>query len=136
MNRILPEILIIDDEKKISTLLMEFLDDYEEFNIRTVHSGEEALALLAVGPVDICIVDIRLPGIDGLSLIAEAKRLNCCRYYLIYTGSVEVDLSSELRGGVIEARNVFYKPCDMNLILERIRELLREGVNYHVHSDY
>jgi len=136
MNRIIPKILIIDDEKKISTLLMDFLEDYDEFHIRTVHSGEDALALLSVDPVDISIVDIRLPGIDGLSLIAEAEKMGCCRHYLIYTGSVEIDLAPQLRGGAIEARNIFYKPCDMSLILERIRELLREGDSYNGHSDY
>lgn len=129
MSRILPKILIIDDEKKISTLLMEYLEDYDEFHIQTVHSGEEALELLALKPVDISIVDIRLPGIDGIEFISEAEKMRYCRYFLIYTGSVGFDLSAQFKGVTVDESNIFYKPSDMSLILKRIRELLKEGAS-------
>ena len=57
-------LLIIDDEERIRQLLLDFFDDYDEFSTRACASAEEALAELERRPADLCIVDLRLPGMS------------------------------------------------------------------------
>ncbi len=71
MNAPLPRVIIVDDESRMRSLLVQYLEDYEEFRLETADSGEAALELLAAEPADLCIVDIRLPGMDGAAFIKE-----------------------------------------------------------------
>ena len=120
-------ILVVDDEKNIRKLLVEYLEDYEEFEVKTANSGEDALEMLAGEKIDVCIVDIRLPGMDGLSFIREAASRELSGHYLIHTGSVDFSLSDDLREFGLSNRDIVFKPGDMDEIIERIREIIGGG---------
>ncbi|MDA8171300.1 MAG: sigma-54 dependent transcriptional regulator [Nitrospiraceae bacterium] len=67
-------ILIVDDEKDIVRAL-EFLLRADGHNVGTALSGEKALSMLAHESFDIMMTDLRMPGMDGLKLLEEAKKI-------------------------------------------------------------
>ena len=64
-------VLIVDDEEEIRGLLRQTLADYDTLEAST---GEEALAALRQGGVDLLVTDIRMPGMDGYALLDEVKQ--------------------------------------------------------------
>jgi len=68
-------ILVVDDEVTLRTTMEDLLDT-EDREIVTAASGEEALAYLEDGPFDLAIVDLIMPGIDGLQVIDVAQKLS------------------------------------------------------------
>lgn len=88
-------ILIIDDETVILKLLSGFLIK-EGFHVETAQSGKAGLVLFQSQPFDVVITDMRMPEMDGLSVIQHIKALDETAEVIILTGFVEV-------GNVIEA---------------------------------
>lgn len=127
MNTALPRLLIVDDEERIRRLLLDFLEDHEEFQSRGANSAEEALEELAREPADLCIVDMRLPGMNGEAFILAAGKRGLCRRFLLHTGSVDLALSPALRDLGLTDRDVFFKPSDVERLLRRVREVLASG---------
>ncbi len=123
------KLLIIDDEERIRELLTDFLEDFEELSLRSCDSGEAALELLAAQPADLCIVDVRLPGMDGQAFVLAALERGLCSRFILHTGSTEFTLSQALLARGLGEADVFHKPCDMSLMLARIRlKLATAGV--------
>ena len=125
MTTPLPRLFLVDDEAQIRRLIAEFLEDYGEFDIRGADSGEEALQLLAAAPADLCVVDLRLPGMDGEAFILAALRQGLCPRFLLHTGSVDHSLAQQLLDAGITDQDVFLKPNDLERLVERIQEILR-----------
>jgi len=123
----LPHILLLDDEERIRDLLTQYLEDFEEFTIRSAHSGEQALELLAGEPADLAVVDMRLPGMSGTQFIREATARGTCRHFLVHTGSVDMVISAELKELGLTRQDMFFKPAGADAILARIRERLSQG---------
>src|SRR5512134_3308008 len=69
-----PVILVVDDEKNIRRMLRSVLES-EGYAALEAGSAEEGLKLLEDEPVDLGIFDIRLPGMDGLTLLSRAREL-------------------------------------------------------------
>jgi two-component system, OmpR family, response regulator len=126
MNTVLPKVFIVEDEQQIREHMLAYFEDFEEFRLDAADRGELALEMLACDPADVCIVDIRLPGMDGEEFIRAAAAAGACRRFILHTGSVDLMLSEHLRAAGLSDQDVFFKPCGMDLILTRIRELLAE----------
>lgn len=69
-----PKILVVDDESGIRSTLQGVLGD-EGWETRTAITGEEALTLLEKESFDVVILDVLLPGKDGISLLKEIDHL-------------------------------------------------------------
>lgn len=104
-----PRVLVVDDEPSIRDSLVEFLEDCQ-FDVSSADSAEGALDLIARIPIDVALVDVRLPKLDGNSLIRQAHRLRPRMRFLIHTGSVEYQLSDELKSFRMTQAHVFAKP--------------------------
>lgn len=120
----LPRLMIIDDEDALRQAILDFLEDYEEFDLRSAASGEEALEQLRARPAELSIVDMRLPRMNGLEFMQAARKENLCTHFLLHTGSIDMHLSTELSELGLKSEDLFQKPCDTDAILSRIRELL------------
>ncbi len=81
-----PRILVVDDEASIRDLLVKALALEERYDVDTASDGRSALERLRLYPYDLLIADLRMPGIDGLSVIREAKRLKPDLPVIIITG--------------------------------------------------
>jgi len=117
------KVLIIDDELKIRENLLAYFEDYDELDVAGVDSSESALEMLPNSGIELCVVDLRLPGINGLEFIARAKEADLCRNYIIHTGSTELALAEELDRLGLPKNNLFQKPCNMKMLYERIIEI-------------
>lgn len=120
-------VLVVDDDETVLLNLAAYFED-EGFEVLAARSGEEALEFLAGGPVQVGVIDIRLPGIDGNDLIVKAHRLQPGMKFLVHTGSSTYALPGPLLGLGITRAQVFQKPVsDMGVLVAAIRSLIREG---------
>jgi two-component system, NtrC family, response regulator HydG len=78
-------ILVVDDDVDICRNLADILADLG-FHIDTAHDGPSALELARRRPYDLALLDLKMPGMDGLTLIREAKRLKADLPVIIITG--------------------------------------------------
>lgn len=117
-------ILIIDDEEHIRTSLTCFLEDFEEFHLRAAHSAEAALAELRQEKADLCIVDLRLPGMNGADFIRFTRSEGLCSSHILHTGSTDFRRFIDISELGMTDDDVFLKPCDSMAMLRRMQEML------------
>ncbi len=73
-TEIRPSILIVDDDRSLLESYTVLLED--EFLVHTVETGEEALRLLQRENINVILLDIRLPGMDGMEVLRRAKAID------------------------------------------------------------
>lgn len=118
-------ILIVDDDPQVGRLLSRYLER-EGFTIQVSHSASEMRAALKGFPADLLILDLGLPGDDGLTLTREIRRSSSVGI-IILTGKDEpVDRVVGLELG---ADDYVTKPFDERELLARIRTVLRRTQN-------
>lgn len=117
-------ILHVDDEKEIIKLLKMYLKS-EAINHFEAANGREALAILAVQPIDLLIVDIMMPEINGFELIRTVRKTKNLPILVI---SARVTASDRIFGLEIGADDYLTKPFDPHEAIARVNALLRR---YH-----
>ena len=80
-----PRVLVVDDEASIRDLLAKTLA-LAEYEVDLVPDGRSALDRLRLMPYDLLITDLKMPGVDGLTVIREARRLRADIPVIIITG--------------------------------------------------
>ncbi len=80
-----PRILVVDDEASIRDLMAKTLA-LAEYDVDVAPDGRTALERMRLQPYDLLIADLKMPGIDGLSVIREAKRYKADLPVIIITG--------------------------------------------------
>jgi DNA-binding NtrC family response regulator len=78
-------VLVIDDEQDMRDELVALLQDYG-FGVETAQNGEEGLQKLRTNEFDVAIVDLRMPKMNGLTLIRHIDQENIDTYVIILTG--------------------------------------------------
>jgi DNA-binding NtrC family response regulator len=123
-----PVILIIDDEEDLPNLIKDYLDDEAELNIERASSGEEGLEMIESLKPDICMVDMRLPGMNGNEFILQSLKKNPACKYIIHTGSIDYSIPPVLREHGITQQSILFKPVmNLDVYLEKINELLMDS---------
>ena len=118
------KVLVVDDEPGIRESLADFLDDYE-FDVFSAESAEQALEIVESETLDLAIVDLRLPGISGDTMILKSHSLRPEMKFLIHTGSVDYRLPNELKAIGMGSENLFLKPIpDLTVIIDAINKIL------------
>ncbi len=117
-------ILHVDDEKEIIKLLKMYLKS-EEINHFEAYNGREALTILDEKEIDLLIVDIMMPEIDGFQLIRQVRKTKNLPILVI---SARITASDRIFGLEIGADDYLTKPFDPNEAIARIKALLRR---YH-----
>ncbi len=117
-------ILILDDDVHVRESLAISLED-EEFDVYEVGSSEEALSFLAKQMVDLVVVDLRLPGMNGTDFINEARQKWADLKFIIYTGSPEFSIPVELAEVPCVSNSIFLKPLPTSAVMvSEIRRML------------
>jgi excisionase family DNA binding protein len=80
-----PRVLVVDDEASIRDLLSKTLA-LAEYEVDLAPDGRTALERLRIMPYDLLITDLKMPGVDGLAVIREARRLKADIPVIIITG--------------------------------------------------
>ncbi len=119
-------ILIVEDEHVIASSVQAYLED-EGLEVHCRSSAEQALELvLGRGCLfDVCIMDVRLPGLDGNSAIRRLHRLCPRLRFIIQTGSAGYAIPADLRAIGIADGHLFRKPLqDMRPLASMVQALL------------
>lgn len=96
-------ILIVDDEEDILFSLKEYLSDYKELEVETTNSGINALELVQAKDFDVVITDIKMPELDGISLLKQIKKYAPMSQVIIITAYASVDSAIQaLREGAFD----------------------------------
>ncbi|MCH7619587.1 MAG: sigma-54-dependent Fis family transcriptional regulator [Candidatus Marinimicrobia bacterium] len=106
-------IFVVDDDSVIRANLQEFLQ-MEGHEVETFSSGEDALSRISNEVPDLMLIDLRLPGIDGLNLLEKVKNESQSIQVVIITG--HADISSAVKAIKLGARDYIKKPFDMEEI--------------------
>jgi signal transduction histidine kinase/CheY-like chemotaxis protein len=114
-------ILVVDNEPHIVRLCVQILSEMG-YAVRGSGDGLAALASLREDPVDLLLVDIKMPGIDGLELLRQARELDPNLTAVVITGYATMDRAiSALRAG---ARGFVLKPFDLKDLSRAVEEAL------------
>lgn len=113
-------ILIVDDEKHIRLLYEEEFKD-EGYNVLTASNGREALEVFQEQPVDLVLLDIKMPEMDGSAFLREVRQFNTSVPIIIstaYGDYVQQDFSAWLSDGYA------VKSGDLSELKAKVKEVI------------
>ena len=119
------EIMIVDDEPQVAEVLARSLTR-QGHRTTVVHSGEEALDRLHAVAVDAMFLDVSMPGMNGLEVMAEVKRLKPALPVVVITGHATADEVARVRE--LGAVDVIQKPSALthyHRAIERLHSTTR-----------
>ncbi len=117
-------ILVVEDEKKTASFIRKALQA-EGFAVDVLHDGNEALPVAIHTPYDAIILDIMLPGRDGLSLLRQLRRQRQAAPVLLL--SARGELTERVEGLNAGADDYLPKPFALVELVARVRALTRRG---------
>lgn len=115
------KIALVDDDQNFLTSLSMALS-LEGFEVSTYNDGQAALLGLSQKSVDIAILDIKMPRMDGFELLGKLRKQSGMPVIFLTSKDEEIDEIIGLRSG---ADDYIKKPVSQRILLERIRALLR-----------
>jgi len=116
-------ILVVDDDQRIRTMLRRYLTD-EGFQVSEAGDGSVMRAALDKGQIDLVLLDLVMPGEDGLSLARQVRQRSDIPIIML-TG--KGDLIDRVAGLEAGADDYIAKPFHLREVLARIRTVLRRG---------
>lgn len=115
-------VLVVDDEKSMrETMSMLLRDDY---NLKVAKSGKDAIEVVKNHPIDLVLLDIRLPEIDGIEVLKIIKNIDDSIEVIMVTAVIMVKHAVEaIRAG---AHNYITKPFDIDSLQEQVEKVLEK----------
>jgi DNA-binding NtrC family response regulator len=116
----LAKVLLVDDEMPFIEALSKRLSK-RDLAVLTAASGQEALNKLNdMSSIDVVVLDVKMPGMDGIETLKAIKRDHPLVEVIMLTGHATVD--SAIDGIKRGALDYLMKPCDMDILMGKIRE--------------
>ncbi|NVM21822.1 MAG: response regulator [Desulfobacterales bacterium] len=112
-----PRILIVDDEERFVTTLSKRLTE-RKLDVVGVYSGKDAIEEVTNKLYDVVILDVKMPGLDGVETLREIKKINPGIEVIMLTGHASVD--SAVEGMRLGAYEYLMKPCEIDELMEKI----------------
>lgn len=116
------KILVVDDEKEINETLSEVLTN-RGHQMFSVFDGDEAIKILKENNIDLVLLDMRMPKVDGIQVIKAIKQYAPKTRIMVITGYADTYLQKAKELGV---DGFFIKPVRLDSIIQRMKELLEE----------
>ncbi|MDH5522180.1 MAG: response regulator transcription factor [Acidimicrobiia bacterium] len=127
-----PKVLVADDEEKIRTLVGSYLRS-EGYEVVTVEDGEAAIDLVRRHEPDLVVLDIRMPGIDGIEALREIRTFSDAYVIMLTARAEETD---KLIGLSVGADDYLTKPFSPRELVARVKAVLRRSrPNRHTVDD-
>lgn len=117
-------ILVIDDDVEMCTMLAEYLES-ERLHAEVVHDGESGLKRALSGDHSVIVLDVMLPGMNGLEVLRRLRSVSNARVVLLTARGEELD---RIVGLEVGADDYVPKPFSPRELLARIRAILRRPV--------
>ncbi len=116
-----PHIVVIDDDPSIREAIADYLAD-NDLRVTTLASGRELAEVMARETIDLLLLDLRLPGEDGMELARKLREESALPIIILTGRKDEADRVIALETG---ADDYLTKPCSPRELLARIRAILR-----------
>ena len=121
-------VLVVEDEKKLGSFLRNGLAQ-ENLVVDLVHDGGTALTQILTQAYDAIVLDIMLPGRDGLSILREMRRQRVNTPVLLL--SARGNVNERIEGLNLGADDYLPKPFSIHEVIARVRALLRRASGEH-----
>ncbi len=112
-------VLLVDDERDFVETLAERLE-VRGFDVKTSFSGDECLELARLHEFDVVVLDVLMPGKDGIETLKEIKTLKPLIHVIMLTGNATVETAIE--GMKLGAYDYLMKPTDTEDLVEKIKK--------------
>ncbi len=116
-----PRILIVEDEPKLGQLLIDYLQA-ASYSPALIAHGDQVLSSVKQNPPDLILLDLMLPGVDGLTLCKEIRRFSEVPIVMVTAKIEEID---RLLGLEIGADDYICKPYSPREVVARVKTILR-----------
>ncbi|GAB6908224.1 Response regulator receiver domain protein [Desulfosarcina cetonica] len=112
----LMKMMLVDDEERFLSTTKKLLER-KGFEVQTASSGKEALDLLRTHPVHVVILDVKMPGMDGVATLREIKRQYPMVEVIMLTGHATMESAMDgLKSGAVD---YLMKPANLEEIIEK-----------------
>ncbi len=119
------QVLLVDDEVDFLETLMKRMKK-RNVDITGVKSGEEALLTLDQDSVDVVVLDVRMPGMDGIEALREIKRRHPLVEVIMLTGHANTEVA--VQGMELGAFDYLMKPMDIDELLYKVEDAHKNKV--------
>jgi two-component system, NtrC family, response regulator HydG len=132
MNRAGPSILVVDDDVDTCRNLADILHDLD-YRVDVAHDGPSALELVRRNAYDVALLDYKMPGMDGLTLYREIKKIRAGTVAIVVTAYAGGTTAEEALGA--GAWQVLPKPVDFPRLLALVSEAVEQPLILVVDDD-
>lgn len=122
------KLLYAEDERSLSEAVVDILT-YHKYIVDAVYDGEDAYAYALSGNYDGVILDVMMPGRDGIDVLSALRKNGYKAPILLLTAKTQVE--DRIRGLDAGADDYLPKPFDMGELLARVRAMLRRREEFH-----
>ena len=112
------KVLLVDDEKEFVEVLAERLE-VRGFDVETALSGEDALKWIHKSEFDVVLLDVMIPGENGIEILKEIKHTKPLIHVIMLSGHAKIDTA--VRGIELGAYDYLLKPLEIEPLVEKIR---------------
>jgi DNA-binding NtrC family response regulator len=112
-----PKVLIVDDEEVFAKTLAERLS-IRDYKVSVAFNGNDAVDHVRKNKIDVVILDVSMPGMDGVEALKEIKNAKPLTEVIMLTGHATVETAIE--GMKLGALDYLMKPCDTEDLTEKI----------------
>jgi putative two-component system response regulator len=118
------KILLIDDQAEVINIITDFLED--KYDVYPVKTTTKAFSLLRSTEFDLILLDILLPGMNGIEFLEYAKRQMWYKSTLVIVVSSESDFKTVAQAINLGAADFIKKPIDKDILLKKIKAVIGE----------
>jgi len=116
-------VLLVDDEAEFLETLVKRLKK-RRVDVQGVRSGEEALDLIRRQPVDVVVLDVKMPGMDGIQTLKAIKSMDPLVEVIMLTGHASVEVA--IQGMELGAFDYLMKPMDIDELLYKVQDAYKK----------
>ena len=121
----LPTILLVEDDEKDVRLIQNYLQG-ETYRMTVANSGEEALSFVLRQKIDLILLDILLPNMDGFEVVSRLKESETAKNIQIVAITNLQDIQSKIKGIELGADDYLIKPINKHELKARVRALIKK----------
>jgi DNA-binding NtrC family response regulator len=126
------KILLVDDEVVFANNMSKLLNR-RGYQVTAVNGGDTALRSLMDNPSDVMVLDLKMPGMDGIAVLHEMKKLGLVTEVLVLTGHGSIDTA--LEAIQLGAYDYLTKPCEIAELVSKIEAALEKKATAQKRGD-
>ena len=121
----LPSVLLVEDEDRDVRLLKSYLQG-EAYHIEVAHTGEETISRVLKDKVDLILLDILLPGMDGFEVVRQLREMESAENIQVLAITSLKDMESKIRGIELGVDDYLVKPINKHELRVRVKSLVKK----------